>query len=157
MSADVFLDLLTGDLPPSFRFATSIELILQRAKIRLETFLGEWLLDQTKGLPYLQWRRFKIPPLSEVLNFTRRELSTIPGVLRTSDPAIEIVEGVIQVSMTLAVPDDDSIRVRIDLFGAGLGSTETAGFNATNLTGSDPVDVNTSPTVVVNLIAGTLG
>lgn len=157
MSADVFLDPVTGDLPASFRFATPIELILQRARIRLETFLGEWLLDQSKGLPYLEWRRVKQPPLDEVLNLVRREIEDIPGVLRTEQPLIEIVNETVRVELTIAVPDDDSFRVRLDMFGLGFGSTETQGFGATNLTGSDPVPENTSPTVIVQLIAGTLG
>jgi len=122
----------------------------------LETFLSEWLLDQTKGMPYLQWRRFKQPPLDEILNLTRREIASIPGVLRTSDPAIGVVNDAICVSLTVGIPDADSFRVRIDLFGTGLGTTETSGFDATNLTGSDPSPVNTSPTAVVHLVAGTL-
>lgn len=162
MSADVYLDPVTGDLPSSFRFATQTELILQRVRIRIETFFGEVLLDQRAGLPYLRWRETKRPPLAEVLSLIRREVESVPGVLRTSDPSIGIEdrgdrgEGIVCIRMTVAIPDEDSMRVRIDLFGAGLGSTETRGFDATNLTGRDPVDPNTSPMPVVEIVAGTL-
>ena len=156
MSADVYLDPMTGDLPPAFRYASDTELVLQRSRIRLESFLGEWLLDQTKGLPYLDWRKVKQPPLDEIVNLVRREISTVPGVLRTSDPSGSVDGEVISVSMTVAIPEADSFRVRIDLFGTGLGSTETDGYSAVNLTGSDPVQSNASPFCVINLIAGTL-
>lgn len=163
MSADVYLDPATGDLPASWRFANPTELILQRIRIRLETFFGEWILDQSKGLPIEDWRKFHQPPLDEVLALVRREVSTVPGVLRTDNPSIRIDSrgsrrrGVIVVEMDIRAPDNDSMRVRVDLFGSGLGSTETEGYDATNLTGRDVVDPNTSPMVVVELIAGTLG
>ncbi len=85
MSVDVLLDLVTGDLPTFNRFGDGIDVVRQRLQIRLGTFLGEWILDQSKGLPFLVWFQQK-PPLTEAIGaFIRREIETTPGVLQITE------------------------------------------------------------------------
>lgn len=58
MAFDLLLDQLTNDLVISdgeFQFTTETPVELtQRLGIKLRTFQGEWFLDTTYGIPYLQ-------------------------------------------------------------------------------------------------------
>jgi len=82
---DIALDPATGDLPTVSRFITGAELVVQRARIRLATFFGEWILDQFVGLPYLAWRAQKPPDLSGQAAVIIAELQATPGILRVSE------------------------------------------------------------------------
>lgn len=79
MSIDV--QLIDGDLPHYTRHVRGPSVTLQRLRIRLQTFLGEWLLDASAGLPYLEWIGQKPPRLNEIGAFVRREIETAPGVI----------------------------------------------------------------------------
>lgn len=89
---DVGLD-ADGDLPAFCYAITGIDLVAQRLRLRLGTFLGDWVLDPTKGLPILRWLGTKPPNAAEIGAVVRREIETTPGVLRveayasTWDPA----------------------------------------------------------------------
>lgn len=82
---DVGLDPVTGDLPVFPVHISGTDLVLQRITIRLQRFLGEWMLDTTVGLPYLAWtqqRPLDIPGITAVL---RAEIAGTPGVLRVDN------------------------------------------------------------------------
>lgn len=85
LAYDIGLDPLTQDLPVFPTHISGVDLTLQRMKIRLKRFLGEWVLDTTKGLPYLAWTQEKplnVPGMSAVI---RTEIESTPGVLRVND------------------------------------------------------------------------
>ena len=153
MSSDWYLDPVTGDLPDVFRPTEGVELILQRVTTRLRTFLGEVLEDKRAGLPFIRWASTKTPNLDEVVAFIRREVEGVPGVLRTEGVSAAIADSQVQVSMSVITPNDDALRVRIDLFGQGNGSSG----GAVGLDGSDPVPENASPIVVITLLDSFIG
>jgi len=82
MAIDVLLDPVTWDLPTKPAQGTGIEVIRQRLMIRLRRFLGEWILDETKGLKYMEWTTTKPVPLDEIGADLRREIETTPEVDR---------------------------------------------------------------------------
>lgn len=84
MPWDVALD-DDGDLPEQTRHITGDELTLQRVGIRLRTFLGEWILDQFKGLDYLGWTQQKPVLTQEITNLVQAEVQSTPGVDRVED------------------------------------------------------------------------
>ena len=67
-----------GDLVP----LTGIDAIRQQVEIRLRTFLGEWFLDPSVGVPYIQ-QVFseKIPRVDLIRSIIRRAVMKTPGVL----------------------------------------------------------------------------
>ncbi len=87
-----------GDLPDFCRPISGLDLIGQRIAIRLRTHLGEWLLDASKGLPFLRWMATKPPDPVAIGAVVRREIETTPGVLRvegfvsTWTPATRTIE-----------------------------------------------------------------
>lgn len=83
MSIDV--QLIDGDLPQFTRHIRGPSVTLQRLRIRLATFLAEWILDRAKGMPFLDWIGQKPPRLNEIGAFVRREIETTPGVLSVED------------------------------------------------------------------------
>ena len=74
-----------ASLPLTFSFITGDDLILQRVAVRLRTFLGEWALDTSRGLPYLAFRAVKPPDLDAIGAVIRGEILGVDGVLRIED------------------------------------------------------------------------
>src|SRR5690554_2894741 len=91
------IELIDGDLPLVTRRITGVELIAQRIRIRLRTFLGEWLLDRRVGLPFLRWRKRRAPPLASIASRVSEEVRTTRGVL--------------EVRRVRAVQDGEVVRV----------------------------------------------
>lgn len=57
------------------------DVVAQRLTIRLRTFLGEWFLDTTYGVPYLSRILVKNVSKTTVDNILREEILNEPGVL----------------------------------------------------------------------------
>ena len=82
---DVKLDPLTGDLPLFTEFITGNEVIRQRLENRFATHLEGWFLDQTVGIPYIDWIGTKPVPIGEISAKFRTEIESTPGVVRVDD------------------------------------------------------------------------
>lgn len=82
--ADIALDPNTGDLlldDNSLSLTDGLESRRQHLEIRLKTFRGEWFLDTTVGVPYLQ-RLFtqKNPDTLLIQSVIRGEAEKTPGI-----------------------------------------------------------------------------
>jgi hypothetical protein len=80
---DVQLD-ADGDLPGAGAFTGGVAGVVQRLRLRLSLHRGEWLLDETRGLPWGAWSQAKPPPLDEIRETIRAEVATCPGVVSVS-------------------------------------------------------------------------
>ena len=82
---DLLLDPITHDLVfvngESPVTQTQAEIVAQRLKITLYTFLGEWFLDRTIGVPYFQQIFGKGRTNSAVDVIFQRFISNDPGVI----------------------------------------------------------------------------
>jgi len=56
--------------------------VAQQIKINLLTFLGEWFLDNTLGVPYLEEILIKNPRIPSVETILRNHISGVPNVTR---------------------------------------------------------------------------
>ena len=54
----------------------------QQIKINLLSFLGEWFLDVTYGVPYLEEILIKNPRMASVETILRNHISSVPDVIR---------------------------------------------------------------------------
>ena len=62
--------------------------VAQQIKITLLTFLSEWFLDGTWGVPYLEAVMIKSPNRAQVESIIRAKVRDVPGV--TGVPTVQI-------------------------------------------------------------------
>lgn len=77
---DVGLNPETNDLRAINFHITGTDLVLQRTRIRLKTFFGEFILNQTVGLPYVAWTQQKPPDVEGIGAVIRAEIEGVEGV-----------------------------------------------------------------------------
>jgi len=64
--------------------------VRQQIKVTLLTWLGEYFLDVTFGVPYLESILVKRPNRAEVESVLRQRITAVPGVLRVTRMDIQI-------------------------------------------------------------------
>jgi hypothetical protein len=68
--------LVNGDLTLTY----DLDAIRQACELKLNTFQGEWFLNITAGIPWLQSFLIKSPRIDALKQIMRRELEEVPGV-----------------------------------------------------------------------------
>ena len=87
LSADHDLDL---DLLGRTSFVDGAERIAQQIKTTLLTFLGEWFLDTTFGVPYFDDVLVKSPNRASIEAIFRARIRDVPGVARVRGLELQI-------------------------------------------------------------------
>lgn len=85
MSYDIQLDTTTHDLvivAGDAQVINEARRVAQQIKITLLFFLGEWFLDTSFGVPYLEDILVKNPRWSRVQTVLRARIADVPGVRR---------------------------------------------------------------------------
>jgi hypothetical protein len=62
--------------------------VAQQIKINLLSFFGEWFLDITYGVPYLEEILIKNPRMASVETIIRQHISSVPDVIRIDSLSI---------------------------------------------------------------------
>jgi len=91
------LDIVNGDLVV---IEPSRDAVIQELSIRLQFYLGEWFLDVTQGLPYLQYIFLK-----------GSTIQSVNGIFITEINKLEEVNEILEFSSTF---DGSSREFRID-------------------------------------------
>lgn len=68
--------IINGDL----KLIDDAERIAQQIKITLKFLLGEWFLDTSKGVPYLEQVLVKNPNMNHIRAIFREKILDVPGV-----------------------------------------------------------------------------
>ena len=112
LTSDVGLDPLTFDLPVFPVHISGVDLIVQRMTIRLQRFLGEWILDTTVGIPYLAFIQERPVDVEGITAVLRTEIETTPGVLRVDDfiGVFVIASQTLRFTGLIRLEDDESSR-----------------------------------------------
>lgn len=112
---DVGLDPITGDLPVFTRHITGADLVRQRIRARLGTFRGEWILDESDGLPFLEWRASKPLDLEGIRAVVQAEIEDCPGVLRVDDLTVSFNAETQTVALVgrVLVDDDNATEIPV--------------------------------------------
>jgi hypothetical protein len=63
--------------------------IAQQIKMNLLSFLGEWFLDVTYGVPYLEEILVKNPRMASVETILRKHISSVPDVIRVDSLSLD--------------------------------------------------------------------
>ena len=82
---------------------SSANLVAQRIKITLLTFLGEWFMDTTIGIPYLEQVLVKPADKTKLENIFRKKILSVDGVkkIQSIDALINRVERTLQVEFAV--------------------------------------------------------
>jgi len=111
---DMLLDPDTGDLDLANggTYTTGEVAIRQELVIRYRTFLGEYFLDDTRGVPWLTWATSKMPPatLRQVEALLLAETLATKGIVRVEPPGLSATFNVSTKTVTVvgtAVTDED--------------------------------------------------
>lgn len=74
-----------GDIPLYATLATGDAVTIQRVRRRLKTFRGEWMLDKSTGLPFIEWSQQKPPDVNGQGAIVLLAITTTPGVELVED------------------------------------------------------------------------
>lgn len=81
-----------GDLPAFCRFIQGEDETIQRLRLRMLQHRGDWILDRSAGLPYLDWGQLRSPPLEQIRAAIQVEIETCPGVERVERIDVAFVQ-----------------------------------------------------------------
>jgi len=73
----------------SFVVINGADKVAQQIKITLLAFLGEWFLDVTFGVPYLEEILVKNPHMAAIETILRSHITDVPHVLRLESFALD--------------------------------------------------------------------
>lgn len=113
-----------GDLPVPGAFVSRGALVAQRVRVRLRTFVGDWLLDGDAGLPWLAWLATKPPPVPVIVQRVREEIASTPGVESVDEVvgAFDPVTRTISITGSATVDDGSELAAAIVLGGKASGT-----------------------------------
>lgn len=83
MAYDIALSAKTHDLvirDGDILLIDNAERVAQQIKIQLNSFLAEWFLDTTYGVPYFEYILVKDPSLTTIRNILRQQILNVDDV-----------------------------------------------------------------------------
>ncbi|MFB6371635.1 MAG: hypothetical protein ABEN55_00635 [Bradymonadaceae bacterium] len=110
------------DLKIPTEYVEGDERAVQTIEIRLDTWEGDYILDESQGLPYLEWFKEKAPSLREIRSEVRDEIVTVDGVVRLDDYSVEQEGESIQVSGTIILAAGGVARLDFSISPTGGNS-----------------------------------
>lgn len=81
-----------GTLAFPLRILDGPELVVQRVRIRLNTFRGEWLLNERAGIPWIEWIS-EPPGLTVIQALLLERIASTRGVARVEEFAVTQAPG----------------------------------------------------------------
>ena len=122
MAYDIGLNVQTWDISlqnNDFILVDNAERISQQIKISLQFWLGEWFLNTTLGVPYLERICVKNPNLQHIRQIFRNVIQNVSGVTAVNalDLTVDAAKRVLTVSYTATTTD--GVITRKELLGYG--------------------------------------
>jgi hypothetical protein len=74
-----------GDLASYTEHTDGLQEVIQKIYIRLKTHQGEWMLDDSKGVPYLSWLQSRDLPMEDVSNVIISEIESVEDVIKVEE------------------------------------------------------------------------
>lgn len=105
-----------GTLAFPMRIISGPDLVVQRVRLRLNTFQGEWLLDARQGIPWIEWIS-EPPGLAVIEAFLLRRIASTQGILRVEEFSVTQNDETLVVTGRLILDSDDpaiSLEAELD-------------------------------------------
>lgn len=106
---DVLMD--SGDLPLFTRLVQGLDVIAQRIRVRLSTHRGDWPLDTSAGIPWVDILGRKPADVEGLAALLALEVASVPGVVQVVDLTWSQSGGTAEVSLTAVTVTGDRIPV----------------------------------------------
>lgn len=121
---DLALDAKTNDLALNgdVLFIDNAERVAQQIKIQLLTFLGEWFLDVTHGVPYLDYVLIKNPNFTLIRELFREQILKVDGVSNLVSIDIDFNSATRQMSLSYEAETEYGMITRKEVLGYGVRS-----------------------------------
>ena len=103
MTYDVALT--NNDLPARTSHITGVEFVRQRLLTKLNTFRGEWFLDQRRGLPWFTWKEQAPPDQTAIRSLVRQAIRNTPGVVDVPSLQTTVEAGTFRLTARVLVED----------------------------------------------------
>ena len=109
---------LNGDV----MFIDNVERVAQQIKIQLLTFLGEWFLDVTHGVPYLDYVLVKNPNFTLIREIFREQILKVDGVSNLVSIDIDFETATRKMLLSYEAETEYGMIVRKEVLGYGVRS-----------------------------------
>lgn len=120
---DIALDAKTHDLvirDGDFLHIDNAERVAQQIKIQLLTWYGEWFLDITHGVPYLEYILVKNPNFTLIRQVLMEQIQKVPDVDSVDSLEIEYNAKAREIQVDFAVSTKYGLITRKEVLGYGL-------------------------------------
>lgn len=122
---DLALDAKTHDLAflnGDVLFIDNAERVAQQIKIQLLTFLGEWFLDVTHGVPYLDYVLVKNPNFTLIRELFREQILKVDGVSNLVSIDIDFESATRKMLLSYEAETEYGMITRKEVLGYGVRS-----------------------------------
>lgn len=118
---DLALNAKTHDLivDTDVMFIDNAERVAQQIKIQLLTFLGEWFLDITHGVPYLEYVLVKNPNFTLVRELFREQILKVDGVSSLVSIDLSYTPSTRKVTLSYEVETEYGLITKKEVLGYG--------------------------------------
>lgn len=100
-------------------FIDNAERVAQQIKIQLLTFMGEWFLDITHGVPYLEYVLLKNPNFTLIREIFREQILSVEDVSGVVDIDLEFDDAARELTLYYKAETDYGLVARKEKLGYG--------------------------------------
>ena len=126
MAYDLALDAKTHDIvvtaDSDVFFIDNAERVAQQIKIQLLTMLGEWFLDITHGVPYLEYILVKNPNFELIWQILKEQIQNVDDVEAVNSLELDYDSHQRRLSVTYAAETTYGLVTRREVLGYGNNS-----------------------------------
>lgn len=129
MAYDLAMHIQTGDLilaqtdpitqAVDLMLIDNAERVAQQILITLRFWYGEWFLDTTQGVPYLEHILVKNPNLAHIRQILREQIMSVEGVVSLNALELDYNPQLRQLWVEYAVKTDYGLLTRREVLGHG--------------------------------------
>lgn len=122
MAYDIAMDINTNDMVLQNRdifVIDNAERVAQQIVIQLRFWYGEWFLDISDGVPYLERVLVKNPNLNHIRQVFREAINKVPDVTKIYYVELEYDEVARELSVSFSVQTNFGLLTRKEVLGYG--------------------------------------
>lgn len=124
MAYDIAEDINTSDIVlqnGDIMMIDNAERVAQQILITLRFWLGEWFLNTTDGVPYLEYILIKRPNLSHIQQILTEQIQSVEGVKAVTAMTLDFDQQARKLYVDYTATTDYGLLTRKEVLGYGRG------------------------------------